>query len=519
MVRILCALWLFFFGSALYAQDPIKWGELTPIRGAATGIIPRDGSNFFTTRWTGGLFGTMFLGKHEHFVLTKTGKIQTVVGKNIVTFEAVGSISGQIIVFLSDKQAGKHTLYMQRYDSLCQPSGVAEVMAEYELPRNWRKSGSFNITYSQNGSFMCVEYDVPNLKDDKQEFGYTVFTDQLAVFSTGNYEPPYELNAFEVSNRYLSNTGDYFIACKVFNVSENGRVKDNSTLEKAVVLHVTASGLNSFDVDLDGKRIFDLGFSSDNNRLMTFTGLYGDPDKASFGIKGIFYFRLDFDKKQIIDSGFEPFSVDFITEHWTEKERQKAQRNDNQGKFAPQLYNYDIRQTVTLADGSIVGLLEQYYIQQVSSPEPRSNAGSFTFYYYYNNLIAYKIQPNGTFEWVKTIPKFQASANDYGYYSSVAHYITDDKMVLFFNDNLKNYDAKGNWNQSVFQTSYSKRTNTVARVEVDLKSGEVERKTFFERSDTKGLAVPKLFQTDYKNRQLILLLIFGKKEKYGILNF
>lgn len=519
MIRLLCTLGFFLLGSVLYAQEPIEWGELRPIRGAATGIIPRNGSDFYTTRWSGGLFGSMFLGKHENFVLTKTGKIQTVIGKNIVTFEAVGSIKGQVVVFLSDRQAGKNTLYMQRYDSICQPIGEAEIMASYDLSKSWRKRGGFNITYSQNGAFMCVEYDVPNEKEENQQFGYTVFTDSLTVFASGSYEPPYELNAFEVSNRYLSNTGDYFIACKIFNLTENGRVKDNTTLEKAVVLHVTSAGLNSFDVDLDGKRIFDLGFSSDNNRLMTFTGLYGDAEKASNGIRGIFYFRLDFDKKEIIDSGFEPFTVDFITENWSEKERERATKNDFKGKFAPQLYNYDIRETVTLPDGSIVGLLEQYYIQQVTSPEPRSNAGSFTFYYYYNDLIVYKIQPNGTFEWVRNIPKLQASANDYGYFSSVAQYVNGDKMVLFFNDNLKNYDAAGNWNNSVYQTSYSKRTNTVARVEVDLKSGDVERKTFFDRSETKALAVPKLFQTDYKNRQMILLLIFGKKEKYGILNF
>lgn len=501
------------------SQYNVQWGELTRMRGSTSGILPVAGSDFYTLRWSGGLLGSMFIARHQGFELVCSGKVQTVIGRSLVTFEGVATIKGQVIVFLSDKMEGKNILYMQKYGENCKPEGEAIELTSYTMPKNWKRRGVFNVINSQNSEFLCVEYDIPGSREENQRFGYKVLSDSLEIVTEGEYESPYDPTASEVSNRYLSNTGDYFIACKIFDVNEKGKVKDYTTLQKAVLIQITPDGLEEFELDLDGKRIFDMSFSSDNNRIMTFTGLYGDAERGNSGIKGIFYFRLDFNKKEIIDDGFEKFGKDFITAGWSEKERERADKREAKGKPAPQLFNYDIRETVTLADGSVIGMLEQYYVHQISSNDPRSSINTITYYYYYNDLIVYKIQPNGTFDWVKSIPKNQVSANDGGYYSSVARFVKGDKMVILFNDNLKNYDESGRWNFSVYPASYRKRTNTVAKVEINLIDGSIERSTFFDRSETNALAVPKLFETDYRNHQMLMLLIFGKKEKYGLLDF
>ena len=87
------------------------------------------------------------------------------------------------------------------------------------------------------------------------------------------------------------------------------------------------------------------------------------------------------------------------------------------------------------------------------------------------------------------------------------------------NDNLNNYDQKGVWNNNVYTSSFRKKTNTVAKVEIGLRDGEVERNTFFDRSETNALAVPKLFEVDYKNKEMLIYLIINRKEKFGLLNF
>lgn len=519
MIKIWLFSCSFFLASFVYAQYDIQWSELSKSRGTTSQIIPISGANFFTLRWQGGMLGSMYLANHGQFVVNSSGKVQYVVGKSLATFEGVSTINGKVVVFLSDKFEGKNILYMQKYGADCKQDGAAIELKSFDLPNNWNKRGYFNVINSQNKEFLCVEYDIPGSKTEKQKFGYKVLTDSLEVVAEGEYESPYNPEISEISNRYLSNTGDYFFACKIYNTNEKGRVKDRSTLEKAILVQVTPDGLDEFELDLDSKRIYDMGFSSDNNRIMTFTGLYGDAERGNSGIKGIFYFRLNFDKKEIIDEGFEKFSKDFIMQDWSEREIERANRREANGKSAPQLFNYDIRETITLDDGSIIGMLEQYYVRQVTTNDYRSNMTSSTFYYYYNNLIVYKILPNGTFEWVKNIPKSQVSVNDNGYYSSVARFVTKDKLVIFFNDNSNNYDEKGVWNNNVYTSSFRKKTNTVAKVEVGLKDGSVERNTFFDREETSALAVPKLFETDYKNKEMLIYLIINRKEKFGLLNF
>lgn len=520
MIRIFFVTGIIAITSFVSAQYNIKWSELTKVKGSTTGILPVSGSDFYTLRWSsGGLFGAMYLGLHSDFMITRTGKVKVNIGSSIAKFEGVATVKDQVVVFLSDKFEGKNILFMQKYGTDCKPEGPAVEVTSYVMPKNWKRKGYFNIINSKDRAFLCVEYDIPGSRVENQRYGYKVFSDSLEIVSEGEYEAPYDPEISEISNRYLSNTGDYFIACKIYNVNEKGRIRDNSTLQKAILVQITPEGLDEFELDLDGKRIYDMGFSSDNNRIMTFTGLYGDANRGNTGIKGIFYFRLDFDKKEIIDEGFEKFAKDFITEDWTEKEKERSDKREARGKSAPQLYNYDIRETITLEDGSVVGMLEQYYVQEIFINDPRTNTYTTNYYYYYNNLIVYKIQPNGTFDWVKNIPKSQVSTNDRGYYSSVARFVTKDKMVILFNDNLKNYDESGKWNANVFAMSYRKKSNTVAKVEVNLLDGYIDRSTFFDRSETNALAVPKLFETDYKNQQMLMLLIIGRKEKFGLLDF
>ena len=64
-------------------------------------------------------------------------------------------------------------------------------------------------------------------------------------------------------------------------------MKDFSSLEKVILLHIKKDGLEEMAMELDGRRAMQMRYSSDGEGVMTFTGLYGD--KTERGIKGIFY--------------------------------------------------------------------------------------------------------------------------------------------------------------------------------------------------------------------------------------
>lgn len=506
-----------------FAQYDVKWSELMPVKGRVSQVLPVSYSDFYTTRFQGGaLLGATYLTKHSNFLVTSKGKITAKLSEGFGQVERITIIKDVPIIFISDKKDGKNSLYLQKYSNTCEPAGPPKKIATYEMPKSRKRKGEFWVRVCENKEFFVVEYEIPGSREEKDRFGYVVYSSDLEVVSEGEYELPYDADKVSITNNYLSNTGDYFLAAKVYKANENkGLFKSRLNLDKIVLMQVTPDGVEEFDLQLkDGKYISDLSFSSDQNRLMTFTGLYSD--KSHSGVKGVFFMQLDFNKKSVTREGWEEFSKDFITQGWSDRAKKKAQKRADKGKGEPELYEYDIRDIQTLKDGSMIGMLEQYYVVVTSHTDPKTGATTYTYTYYYNDVIVYKVNKNGGFDWVKKIKKYQVSTNDGGFYSSVASFHTDDKLVMLFNDNLKNYSESGQFiddNARFYPTSYKKKTNTVAKVEIDLSTGEIARETYFDRKETKAYAVPKKFTVDYNRKEMLMVLLYGKKEKYGVLSF
>ena len=208
-------------------------------------------------------------------------------------------------------------------------------------------------------------------------------------------------------------------------------------------------------------------------------------------------------------------------EGWSQKSKDKAEKKEAKGKGEPQLYSYEMREAIVLNDGSIVGTMEQYYVQVSTITDSRSGYSSNTYYYYYNDIIAYKIGLDGEFEWLQKIDKSQVSTNDYGPYSSYGSFIDNGKLYFIFNDNKLNYENSGKFidDQKNYTASFGRRKNVVALAEIDLESGDLKRECFFEGSDIKALAVPKLFEVNYKTGELLIYTIYGKKERIGLVKF
>jgi len=56
-------------------------------------------------------------------------------------------------------------------------------------------------------------------------------------------------------------------------------------------------------------------------------------------------------------------------------------------------------------------------------------------------------------------------------------------------------------------------------VTLDIFSGEIERKTFFDRAEVETIAVPKMFNVDYSKNEVLLYGIYRRNERFGLLKF
>lgn len=517
MTKVFFSLLFLLLHQLVLAQDEVIWGKLAKSKGTIGAVLPIIETDFFSIRYQGGaLSQSVYLAKHSEFEMAFIKKIKMNVERSITTFQEVRIINSEAYVLMTDKVMGKHILFAQKYNYECERVGEAIELASYDLPKGlWKTNSYFGVIQSQNKEYFCVTFDIPGKRDNADRFGYKIFNKFFEVQNEGEYESPFDGNESDFSNHFLSNKGDYFLANKVYNSNDKGRIRDYSSLEKVVILQLDNGSSDEFEIDIDDRRITDMDFSSDNEKILTFTGLYGDNLNAA---KGVFYFRLDFENKEILDEGFEKFDKDFITLGWSDKEIDRAERLELRGKGEPELYNYTLRDIVTLSDGSIIGLIEQYYIQTISTTDASGRIRS-TNYFYYNDIITYKVLPNGTFDWLRKIPKSQVSLNDDGYLSSISRYYTQDKMVLFFNDNLRNYTENGQFNGEVSTTSYRKKLSCVARVELDLTTGEVSRNVFLSGADAEAIAIPKKFVNDPVNQQMLMVFQIGRKERFGIIKY
>lgn len=498
----------------------VQWGNLEKGMGRLLSLMPKSGKEFYTLRWTGGvLLGSYKVSKHENFKITATGRIEMKANEGMANFEGARVIGERLFVFLSDRLEGKNHFYMQEYGKDILPKGPAIELASYELEKGKAK-GFFNVISSRDNQFFGVIWEIPGKKEEKDRYGFKIYDTEMTEISEGDYKLPYEGQLSKIDQHYLSNTGDYFISVVEFTPAAEKKMFRSYLNYKAMhILHITNEGIDDFEINLSGKRVEAMTMNSDDKRIFTLTGIYGDENIA--GVSGLFFLRANFDKQEVIDEGFEKFGKDFITQDWTNRQKEKAEKREQRGRGEPQLYNYVMRQTEVLKDGSIVGSLEQYYVVVSTYTDPRTGSSRTTYTYYFNDIIAFKVGPEGGFDWLKKINKYQVSTNDGGPYSSYARFVDNNKLCFIFNDNVKNYDLQGNFllGDKLYPANFGKKRNVVAIVEVDLEDGGVTRKTFFDREEISALAVPKMFYIDYKTKELLLYAVYGKKERFGILKF
>jgi hypothetical protein len=496
----------------------IEWSPEYKVNRFGSSLFLDKGKDFYSLTLAGSIFSNnRFLTRYEDFLKGEPNKISYKVGNGTGSFNEMIVVNGKVVVFLTDRENGMYKLYYQVYDKKCMPETEPKLVIEYQSPKGFKRGDYFNIIQSKNKKYFVVEYAVPGNKTENDRYGYKIFNDSFEMTGEGEYESPYGSKESDVANRYISNTGDLFVGIKVFNTNSKGRVRDFSSLKKYIVCFIKGNELEEMDLDFNKKTVTDLSFSSDDKRILTCTGLYGEEKVVT---KGAFYCQMDFKKKTIINEGFSEFKKDIIVEGWSDREKKRANKREAKGKGAPQLYSYDFREVHTTKDGGIIVVMEQYYVVVSTYTDAKGHTYT-TRDYYYNDVIVYRVQENGTFNWIKKIQKSQHSINDGGYLSSIGGYFTDDTYVCYFNDNKKNY-SEGKFLTNlkfVYGTSYSKKSNCVARVELAIESGDMSRELFVSRSEAKAIAIPKRFKTDYQNNEMFMYFYYGRKEKFGLLKF
>jgi len=502
--------------SASAQKYPIEWSESFRSGSQLNTILPISGSNFYALRWSGGILGSLTLSKHVHFENILQKRIALKVENGMANYEGIQRIGNKLIVFLSDRLKGVNHLYMQEYNEELMPKGPAVEVATFEEERG-RGKGIFQTIVSRDLNYIGIIWEIPGRRDFPDRYGFKILDSTLQEHSSGDYALPFDPKLCAIDQHYLSNTGDYFLSLTEFESIDRKLFRDYQSYKSVHILHVTEDEVEDMVIDVQGKRIDAMTMSSDNEKVFTILGVYGEKGKP--GVSGLIYLRANFLKREIIDEGSTIFSKDFITQDWSDRERQRADRRESRGRGEPQFYNYVVRQSEVLKDGSIVGSLEQFYVVVNTYTDPRTGVTRTSYTYYYNDIIAFKVGKDGGFDWLTKIRKTQVSTNDDGYFSSYLRFIDNGKMCILFNDNINNYDDVGRFidTNRIYPSSFTKKRNAVALVQVDLQDGSVDRQMLFDRKEVQALAVPRKSPVDYNQKYILIYATYGRRERFGLM--
>jgi hypothetical protein len=504
-----------------YAQElPVNWGPLESKPGNLLEIMPIRSADFYTLRYTGGLFGSYRSTLHNQLTFVTQQKIKP------VTETGYGNVDGGIYfankfhVFLSDRGNGTMTLYSQTLDDALAVSAPSELRASYSDARMGARP-NFNIMCSQNRRFLVVYYDIPGKKENRDVYGYTVFDSTFTQVQSGEYALPFDGNLTTINQHHITNEGDYLLVVTEHK-DRNDRFfgKDYENFKALHIFKIKENTLKEFNVNLEDKRIDDIMVTSNDQQQVSMTGLFGKGGRS--GVEGIFTIMVDLAKDTITNYKYVNFGPDVLRESRTDKQMSKMELRWKKKGEAPQIYSYKLRQINALADGSQIGYIEQYYVRRVTNYDTRTGVTTTNYYYYYMDIVAFKILKDGSFAWTNRIPKSQISLNDNGPYSSFIAFNNDQKAYLIFNDSKKNYDDANYFNQAqknVYGFNLNPRKNVVAINSIDLNTGAMERKGFFTRKELSAIVVPKMMKVDWINKEVLLYAINRNREKFGIISF
>ncbi len=522
-MKVLFFLFFLLIQGIVFAQRdfPIFWGELERSQGSLLEILPKNSTDFYSLRYTGSSFGTYRISENENLSFLQQKRIKLVAETGIANFETAYYFGNQLIVFLSDKSNGMMTLYMQPYDDNLEAAGPSQLIASYSNNKLGAQP-NFSIIQSQNRKYIGVVWEVPGRKEISDVYGYKVLDQKLIEIQSGEYDLPFDGNLTTINEQHISNSGEYLVS-----ITEHTKPNDrlfSRDFENFKALHlfkINNNQLKEFSINVDGLRVDDMQLNSNDSSICTLSGLYSKGNRQ--GILGVFIITIDAKNDSIISKGINPFDKEISMESWLDNDLYDRQATiGSNPNLQNQFYNYRLREIFVLQDGSIVGSMEQYYVYRRANYDNRTGMSSNVSYYYYDDIIAFKIGKSGTFDWQKRISKSQVSINDGGPFSSYSSF-TDGKTINFiFNDNLRNYDDLGNFRKDlrrVYSFNLSKRKNVAAITSLNLNDGQIERKNLFARKDIKSIVVPKMFKVDLVNKEILMYSILGNKERFGVLNF
>ncbi len=492
----------------------VKWGkEFSASRKSSLeAIVGFDASGIYAIK---GRYRSSLLGSNtntlEHysndFVPTTSFELEIKEAGHLCDVQQILHLNNKLYIFYSyaDLNQRKNTLFVREIDKASlQPKTNILKLGEIDYSgKSSTNHGDFNFRVSRDSSKVLVFYNLPYAKDEPEVIGFNVLDSHMKSIWQKAITLPHKDGLFDVESYRVDNSGNVYLLGLIYKEKRKSKRKGQPNYSYEILAcRDEGNVLMQYPVVLEDRFLSDMQIEVLDDKRLVCAGFYSE--KGTYSVKGTYFLTIDAVTKEIKTKSFKEFSIDFIIQSMTEREANRTMRKAEKGEEA-ELYEYDLDKLLVGKDGSAILIGEQYYMNAVTRTMFINGVMSSTtaYHYYYNDIIAVKINAEGQIEWAEKVAKTQHSINDNGFYSSYTLAILKGKICFIFNDNSKNLNYKGIGRPA----NFTGRESVVMIASLN-QQGEQLRQPLF-KNDQDVIMRPKVCKQILNNQ----VILFGQRKK------
>jgi hypothetical protein len=337
--------------------------------------------------------------------------------------EDIISLRGQLYLITSRTVAEATQVFARPLSPRAQVTGTEKLLADMDKDEKFRRN-QFDIEYSRDSSHLLLYNQLPPEKEGPERFTLRVFSDDFSLLWSRDVILPYRDQGFSIRSYQVDTDGNVYLLCRQVTGTKEDRIPP-----KYMVYAYRRNGQEeiAYQLDIEGISFLNLRLELAGNGDLVCAGLYGIGGQV--GSKGIGHIRINPLTKEASKVDLLPFPETFL-----EQAGQSLQRGT-----APVLIRYQLRDLTLRSDGGIVLVAEQFFRQNRTEMSPMTGP-QFTSFDNYNDILIANIAPDGTYTWLKRIPKRQETPNDRGAISSFTQVTVQDRFIFLYNDNPENFN-------------------------------------------------------------------------------
>lgn len=352
-----------------------------------------------------------------------------------------------------------------------------QLIAEIPLEEKYRRR-QFDLTYSRDSSYILLYNQLPFEREGPERFSLRVLDENFKMLWNLDEQLNYRDLGFNVEEYQIDKRGNVYLLGSYREEEGNRRAPP---IYHLFTYHNDGKEVMEYILEIDGIGLRQMTFRLDRNGEIVCAGFFTMPGEKT--VAGLCHVRINPQTRQVIDTQIAPFE-------------------DRTG-----MVNFRTKDLILRTDGGWVLTAEQYVRYRPNYNSPMAPAPEI---FRNDDIMVANVNPDGTFAWLRQIPKYQEDLEMGGFYSSFVQGTTPDGFYFLYNEHPKNFSPD---RKKVY--SFNNQESIIALTNVN-RAGEVVTNPLFLTEDIGLIALPRRCR-QIGSRLMLVYAENGRKYRLGLL--